>query len=122
VRALSRGRLDYLVRKLGRARRGLVSSSAGEHRLPASRRRASYVRLLLGSRPPSFDGRIGLVESDEGHADGFGKAWSRAVPHIEIVRTPGDHYTYVVDEVDRVAEVLRRWLEEAETRPPAPDR
>jgi amino acid adenylation domain-containing protein len=121
LRALSRGRLDYLSRKLGRATRGLVSS-AGEHRLPASQRRASYVRLLLGSRPPRFDGRIALVESDEGHADGFGKAWSRVVPHIEIVRTPGDHYTYVVDEVDRVAEVLRRWLEEAETRPPVPAR
>ncbi len=111
-RALSRGRLTYFSAKVGVAAKGIVSSAA-EHRNPANRRRASYAGHLLSSRPALFAGRIGLVESDASRRHGYGRTWARKAPQIEVAPCPGDHYTYIVDHGDRVADVLRRWLEEA---------
>ena len=112
LRALSGRRLAYLSSKVGVGAKGIVSS-AGAHREPGPRRLASYAGHLLASRPASFSGRMGLVESDASRESRFGRAWARQAPRIEVVACPGDHLTYITVHGDRVAGILRRWLEEA---------
>ena len=112
LRALSGYRLAYLSRKVGAGAKGFVSS-AGAHRDAGQRRLASYAGHLLASRPASFPGRMGLVESEASRESGFGRAWARHARQVEVVACPGDHETYITAHGDRVAEVLRRWLDEA---------
>ena len=112
LRALSGSRLAYLSKKVGVGAKGIVSS-AGAHRAPALRRLASYAGHLLASRPVSFSGRIGLVESDASRESRVGRAWERQAPRIEVVGCPGDHLSYITVHGDRVAGILRRWLDEA---------
>ena len=112
LRSISGGRLAYLSRKVGVGAKGIVSS-AGAHHEPGLRRLASYAGHLLASRPASFSGRIGLVESDASRKSRFGRAWERQAPRIEVVACPGDHLTYITVHGDRVAGILRRWLDEA---------
>jgi amino acid adenylation domain-containing protein len=112
LRALSGSRLAYLSRKAGVGAKGIVAAAAA-HREPGLRRLASYAGHLLASRPPSFAGRIGLVESDAARASGCARAWARRAPQIEVAACPGDHSTYLTVHGDRVGEILRRWLDEA---------
>ena len=69
--------------------------------------------ICCASRPASFSGRIGLVESDASRESRFGRAWAQQAPGIEVVACPGDHLTYITVHGDRVAGILRRWLDEA---------
>jgi len=74
--------------------------------------KAAYSRMLLSSRPAPWDGRVGLVVSEQGTRDGIAAGWSRLLPQAEVVSVPGNHTSYKREHVDRVAEALRHWLEE----------
>ena len=110
LRALPRGRLAYALRIARVGTRGFVPTQS-VRREQAIARRASYVGTLLAWRPVPFDGRILLVESEEGERRGFSAAWSRLTAETEIVRIPGDHASFIVEHGNVVAAALRRGLE-----------
>lgn len=85
----------------------------GATRQLLQRQRASYVGALFASRPTPFDGRIHLVRSETGRRAGLAAAWVRVAAGIEVADVPGDHESYLREHVDRLAVVLRRWLEQA---------
>jgi amino acid adenylation domain-containing protein len=112
LRGLEPARRGAYILEKARVAVSAMASVQGEDRRPLLRRRASYVGLLFGAPVEPFDGPIRLVVSEEGDREGFPTAWARLAPRVDIARVPGDHGTYLPEQVDRFAEVLRRWLEE----------
>jgi amino acid adenylation domain-containing protein len=109
-RDLRGGRLAYALRVAGVGARGFAPAETARER-EAADRRASYVGALLGWRPASFDGRLCVVESEEGRRRGYGEAWSRLAAGSEIVRVPGDHASFILEHGKLVASALERWLD-----------
>ena len=71
----------------------------------------AYVGALLGWRPGPFDGKLCVVESEEGRRRGAGAAWGRLAAESEVVRVPGDHESFILEHGQLVAAALGRWLE-----------
>ena len=111
-RALRGGRLSY-IRRIVRTGAGGLSAPIDARRRDSLARRASYVATLLAWRPAPIEGKIHLVESEETRRRGFGEAWGRLAAGSEIVRVPGDHAGFILDQGELVASALRRWLETA---------
>jgi amino acid adenylation domain-containing protein len=105
-------RRAYAVEKARVAARALGRAGRVERRR-ALDRQASYADRLRVSRPAPFDGSIRLIQSQEGERKGYGEAWARIAPRVEVVTVPGDHSSYLREHVDQAAGVLRQWLEQA---------
>jgi len=103
-------RRAYAVEKARVAARAL-GRAGREERRRALERGASYANRLRASRPAPFDGAIRLIQSQEGERNGYGAAWARIAPRLEVVTVPGDHSSYLREHVEEAADVLRRWLE-----------
>ena len=58
-----------------------------------------------------------LFQSEEGRREGLAAAWSRVLPSLEVATGPGDHASYILENVDRVADALRAWLKDSEPEP-----
>jgi thioesterase domain-containing protein len=69
------------------------------------------VAAALSWPPARFDGRLLLVESEEGGRRGFSAAWRRLAADSEIVRVPGDHASFILEHGSVVGAALRRALE-----------
>lgn len=110
LRALPGGRMAYALRMAGVGARGFVPPETPRGR-EAGDRRASYVGTLLASKPAPFEGRICVVESEEGRRRGSGAAWSRLASEAEIVHVPGEHASFILDHGTLVAAALGRWLD-----------
>src|SRR5262249_34012668 len=109
--AAARGR--YLAEKASVAARALAENR-GPRRQPRLDRKISYVNRLLRAPPVSQESRVFFFQSEEGRREGIAAAWSRVLPGIEVVTGPGDHASYILENVDRVADALRGWLKEGE--------
>jgi thioesterase domain-containing protein len=105
-------RRAYAVEKARVAARALGRAGREERRRVLDRR-GSYADRLQASRPAPFDGAIRLIQSEEGERNGYGAAWTRIAPRLEVVTVPGDHSSYLREHVEEAADVLRRWLEQA---------
>jgi len=105
-------RRAYAAEKARVAARALGPAARSERR-HALARRGSYAGRLQSSRPARFDGPICLVQSEEGKREGFGAAWAKVAPHVQVVTVPGDHASYLREHVDGVADVLRGWLDQS---------
>ena len=112
LRDLRGGRAAYALRVAGVGAKGFAPpvSARGND---AAQRRASYVGALLGWRPAPFDGKLCIVESEEGRRRGAGAAWCRLAAESEIVRVPGDHETFILEHGQLVAAALEGWLHAA---------
>ncbi len=113
LRAMPRGRAAYVLR-LGRvgAKGFAPAESAARRRF--LEQRASYVGSALSWTPEPYDGRILVVESDEGRAKGHAAAWRRLVPQSDVVSVPGDHTSFLVEHGRLVGDALRAALEAAD--------
>ncbi len=109
LRALPRGRMAYALR-LARVGVKGIDPPLSARRREMLERRASYVGTLLAWRPPAIGMPVHLVESDEGRRRGFAAAWSRLSTGGEIVRVPGDHAGFILEQGHLVAAALRRWV------------
>src|SRR5262249_42636938 len=74
LRTMTHGRPGYALRMGRVGARGLFIE--GHHRERVERR-ASYVAAAAAWEPTPFDGRLLLIESEEGRRRGFSAAWSR---------------------------------------------
>jgi len=92
--------------------RGFAPAATGRQRQFLDRR-ASYVGTALAWSPAPFDGKVLLVESEEGGRRGFSAAWSALAAESEVVRVPDDHASFIVEHGKLVGEALRRALEAA---------
>lgn len=111
LRTMTRGRTGYLLR-LGRiGARGLLPEEPVRRR-ERIERRASYVAAASAWTPSSFDGRLLVIESEEGARRGFSASWSRlAAGGLELVRVPGTHADFILEHGAAVGSALRRALE-----------
>jgi len=111
LRRMPRGRADYVIRMGRVGAHGLFGEG---HHWERADRRASYVAATAAWEPGPFEGRILVVESEEGERRGFSAAWSRLARGVcETVRVPGDHDAFVLEHGTEVAAALRRALETA---------
>ena len=110
LRDLRGGRLAYALRVAGVGARGFVPPVSARGR-EAADRKASYVGALLGWRPGPYGGKLCVVESEEGRRRGAGAAWSRLAAESEVVRVPGDHESFILENGELVAAALGRWLD-----------
>ena len=108
-------RRRYLAEKATVAARALAGSRG--RRQPRLDRKISYVSRLLAARPGRQDGRVFLFQSEEGRREGLAAAWSRVLPNLEVATGPGDHASYILENVDCVADALRAWLKDSEPSP-----
>jgi amino acid adenylation domain-containing protein len=106
IRAMRGGRASYFQR-LGRVG---ASGLVAERRL-SRKHRDSYAGSALAWSPRRFDGRILVIESEEGARRGHAERWKRLASGAEILRVPGDHTSFIVDHAEAVGEALRRVLE-----------
>ncbi len=112
LRTLPRARAAYVLR-LGRVgAKGLAPPESAARRRFLERR-ASYVGSALSWPPEPYDGRVLLVESEEGRAKGHAAAWRRVVSHGDVVSVPGDHTSFLVEHGRLVGDALRAALEAA---------
>jgi amino acid adenylation domain-containing protein len=109
LRAMRGGRASYF----GRLGRVGASGFAGEGRARRLSRehRDSYAGSALAWSPQKFDGRILVVESEQGARRGDADRWKRLASDAEILRVPGDHTSFIVDHAEAVGGALRRALE-----------
>jgi len=116
LRTMTRGRTGYVLRMGRVGTRGLLAggSARGRERVE---RRTSYVAAAAAWEPAPFEGRLLLIESEEGERRGFSAAWGRlARGGCEVVRVPGAHADFILEHGARVAAALRRALEAAAPR------
>jgi thioesterase domain-containing protein len=111
LRQMPRGRAGYVLRMGRVGARGLLAEGYHWERV---RRRASYVAAAAAWDPGPFDGRLLVIESEEGERRGFSAAWKRlARGGCEIVRVPGSHADFFLEHGVEAAAALRRALEGA---------
>ena len=102
-------RLAYLRERLGRGDPALAPA-VDSPQAEAARRRSAYGGGLLAWRPERYEGLVHLVECAESVPEGLAAAWATVAPRLDVVRVPGDHGTYIGENVDHVARALARWL------------
>jgi hypothetical protein len=111
LRRMTRGRTGYVLRMGRVGAHGLLAEGPHWERVE---RRASYVAAAAAWEPAPFDGRLLLIESEEGERRGFSADWSRlARGGCEIVRVPGTHADFFLEHGAEAAAALRRALEAA---------
>ena len=112
-----RGRAEFVGRKLARVVHGFEQLRGGYR----SRRAApplvveptqAYRRAIRRHLPSTYGGPVALFVAEEFPAYQPDLGWSRLLPHLEVVITPGDHHSCVTRHVGvfgaQLEEVLRR--------------
>ena len=112
LRSLPRRRWAYVRRMAGTGARGLAAQETSLRR-DARDRRASYLAALLAWTPGRFDGLVHVVECEESGRRGYGEAWGRLCAGSRVVRVPGEHEGFILENGDAIGSTLSRWLTEA---------
>ncbi len=115
VGRLESGRLRYIAGKARSAARALTSLRRGAQRRRA-RLRAAYVGSLLAAQPRRYAGAVHLILSEERRGQGTASGWAPLAERLTVAECAGDHHSYIREHADRVAEVLRGWIEESRAR------
>jgi thioesterase domain-containing protein len=111
-----------LVRKAGSKMKGLLrklkGSAANASALPPQQGQPLYPVTLLRHRLRPYAGNITLLVDEESFGQSGQLGWDAApIKSVEVLILPGDHISYIRENVTTAAETLRKLLAQAQLLP-----
>jgi hypothetical protein len=73
-------------------------------------RRAWYAGGVAAISLVPWSGHLHYIQSADPRHERDPEGWATLAGSIEVVRVPGDHTTYLGDQVDEIAATLGEWL------------
>ena len=112
LRSLPAAQWPAYLRGKGRAALAALRQARRPEVREALRRRAWYTGGVSAIRPEPWSGHLRFIQSEDPRHERDAQSWATLAGSIEVVRVPGDHTTYLGDNLDEVAAILGRWLDQ----------
>jgi thioesterase domain-containing protein len=108
-----------LVRKAGRKVKGLLrkltGGGSGKSALPPQQGQPMYPITLMGHKLRPYAGAVTLLVDDESFNELGQLGWDKApIKSVEVLILPGDHISYIRENVETAAATLRKLLAQAQ--------